>query len=75
MESDVISRMKIGRLHEMTIYINVKAENDPESEIAVSGMYNGTVWLSYGEQIELVSWFLHNRPVMVKMIQERRKKR
>ena len=57
----------------MTIHINVKDSDNPESEIAVSGVYNGTVWLSCGEQIELISWFLHNRPKMVAMIQKRRK--
>jgi hypothetical protein len=56
----------------MTIHINVKHKDDPQSEIAVSGVYNGTVWLSYAEQVELLSWFLNNRKDVVQMINNRR---
>lgn len=55
----------------MTIHI-IKKSDAPDAEIAISGMYNGTVWLSYGEQVELVSWLMHNRSDIVTMIQNRR---
>jgi hypothetical protein len=56
----------------MTIHIDIKHKDDPQSEIAVSGVYNGTVWLSYAEQVELLSWFLNNRKDVVQMINNRR---
>lgn len=56
----------------MTIHINVKTKDDPQSEIAISGVYNGTVWLSYAEQVELVSWLIKNRKDVIQMIYNRR---
>jgi hypothetical protein len=49
----------------MTIHINVKDKENPESDIAVSGTYNGTVWLNYAEQRELAAFFLVQRKGMI----------
>jgi hypothetical protein len=56
----------------MTIHINVKAKDDPYSEIAISSLYNGKVWLSYAEQVELVLWLRENRGDIIKILNNRR---
>jgi hypothetical protein len=56
----------------MTIHINVKDASNNNSEIAISGVYNGTIWLSYAEQVELFSWLITNRPDILEMIRNRR---
>lgn len=56
----------------MTIHIQKKTE-DPQSEIAISGAYNGTIWLSYAEQVDLAAWLLRERKDIVNMVMNRRK--